>query len=601
MDSLDTRTCMKKLDDTWLRASALGCLWASSEIVLGGFLHHLRIPFAGNIMAVAGIVLMVAVGHLWPVRGLFWRAGLVCALMKALAPTGLIFGPLLAISFQALVMEFALRIMGMHTVAYLLGAMLAMSWNVVQFLLKTYLSYGTGAVDIYLAMVAWAQKNLGLPAGRNWLPVVLMLLLQLVFGLAAGCLGVYVGRKAARETLGMSSLSTDQVMAIRTGRAGDISFSFPWLFLNLFLLVLILVFNGLCSWYVWLPTGLAAILVWIRRYRNAVRPLLRMNVWIWFLLITVLSGALLGSIQNGWVGLLPGLGTGLAMNVRAVLLLVGFSALGVEMRSPRLGRFLTRGKFSQLPAALEAAVETLPWVMANLPRLKETFRRPVTVFHQLVAQADFWLKRLTLRQAGRRGVLLLYGQVGGGKSGILQASIEELVRSGLRPAGILSPSVVRDGERIGYDLVDIGNGERIELSRVSGEERQRGRLQVGRFIFREEGLQFGHRALSLERCARADLVLVDEVGPWELSDQGWAGALYELTLKSDRPMIWVVRSDILDKVVAHWGLEEPKLVDFSAHHAVSLAADVQDWLGRLRECGKAAEESGIPPDGRRRE
>lgn len=600
MENQTIHSCRKKLDDTWLRAAALGCLWASSEIVLGGFLHNLRIPMAGNIMAAVGIILMVAVGHLWPVKGLFWRAGLVCALMKALAPTAVIFGPLVAISSQALIMEIVVRIMGKHALAYLLGAVLAMSWNIVQFLVNTLMSYGSGAVDIYLAMVSWAQKNLGMPVGRNWLPMVLMLAIQLFIGLVAGFLGINIGRRAAREPLGMSSLSTDQVLAIRSGKVREISCSLPWLFLNLFLLVLILVLTGFTPWTVWLPTGLLAISVWIRRYRNAVRPLLRMHFWIWFLLITVLSGALLGSIKNGWSGLLPGLGTGLAMNFRAALLLIGFSALGTELRSPQLGRFFVRGKFSPLPAALEAAVETLPWVIANLPRLKETFRRPVTVFHQLVAQADFWLKRLTLRQAGRRGVLLLTGQVGGGKSGILGGLIAELFKWGIRPGGILSPSIVIEGERIGYDLMDIGSGRRAELSRVSANNSQQGRLQVGRFIFRDEGLHFGQQALSLERTAETDLVLVDEVGPWELSDQGWAGALYELTLKSDRPMIWVVRSDIVEKVVAHWGLDEPKIVDFSKHNAVSLAADVKEWLGSLRECGTAEGASDTLPDDRRR-
>ncbi|MDD8012506.1 MAG: hypothetical protein PHX05_03415, partial [Acidobacteriota bacterium] len=101
---------MRHLDDTWLKAAALGCMWASSEIVLGGFLHNLNVPFTGNLMAGIGIVLMIAVGHLWPERGLFWRAGLICALMKGLAPSAVIFGPMIAITFQGCLMDLAVRI-----------------------------------------------------------------------------------------------------------------------------------------------------------------------------------------------------------------------------------------------------------------------------------------------------------------------------------------------------------------------------------------------------------------------------------------------------------------------------------------------------------
>jgi nucleoside-triphosphatase THEP1 len=230
--------------------------------------------------------------------------------------------------------------------------------------------------------------------------------------------------------------------------------------------------------------------------------------------------------------------------------------------------------------ALEAAVETLPWVMANLPRLSETFRRPITIFHQVVAQAEFWLKRLTLRQARRKKVLLFSGQVGQGKSGLLDQLLGDLRREGMRLSGILSPSVHRAGERIGYDLIDLGSGERCELSRVAGTvSSQVERPRVGLYAFLSEGIAFGLSALSLENAQRADLILVDEVGPWELCDQGWASALYDLTLRSDVPMIWVVRADIVDQVAAHWGLEAPGIVKLEEVNRESMLKRVKSWMG----------------------
>ncbi|MHB8095208.1 MAG: nucleoside-triphosphatase [Candidatus Aminicenantales bacterium] len=569
----------RRLDDTWLKAAALGCIWASAEIVLGSFLHNLGIPMAGTIMAGIGIVLMVAVGSLWPVRGLFWRAGLVCALMRALTPGTIIFGPMIAITCQAGLMELSVRFFRRNAFSWLLGSMLAMSWNIAQFVLRNLLVYGSGAVDLYMALLRWSEKNLGLPAGDPWLPIVLVLVLNLAAGLAAGLLGLFIGRRAAREPLEMSSLSSAQVMKIRAGQsAREFPYSIGWLLADLVMLAGVLALAQSAAWTIWLTAGLLAMGVWILRYREAARPLLRTKFWIWFFLLTGLSGALLSSLKHGWSGLLGGVGIGLAMNFRAAVLVVGFSALGTELRSPRVGKKLSRGRFRPLAAALETAIETLPQVIANLPKLEDVFRRPVTVFHRVVVQADFWFKRLTLDQARRRGVLLLSGQVREGKSHALQALIQGLRADGHRVAGILSPSVVQDGRHIGFDLVDIATGRRTELSRIAGESEAPGLPSVGRFVFKPEGLRAGQAALSVQATAGADVIVVDEVGPWELKDQGWAGPLYELTLETKIPMIWVVRSDIMDQVRAHWALQDPRIVDVSGQSRETLLEDMREWL-----------------------
>ncbi|MDZ7742053.1 MAG: hypothetical protein U5Q03_09950 [Bacteroidota bacterium] len=49
----------KPLHGLWLKAAIVGGLWASIEIILGSFLHNLRIPFAGSTLTFIGIALLV--------------------------------------------------------------------------------------------------------------------------------------------------------------------------------------------------------------------------------------------------------------------------------------------------------------------------------------------------------------------------------------------------------------------------------------------------------------------------------------------------------------------------------------------------------------
>src|SRR5664279_4201880 len=89
----------------WIKAAVLGSTWASIEIVVGSFLHNIRFPLSGTILATLGSVLLIAGSRLWNDRGLFWRAGLICALMKPISPSAVIFGPMVGIVGESLLLQ----------------------------------------------------------------------------------------------------------------------------------------------------------------------------------------------------------------------------------------------------------------------------------------------------------------------------------------------------------------------------------------------------------------------------------------------------------------------------------------------------------------
>ena len=61
--------------DAWLKAAALGGIWASFEIIAGSLLHNLHIPFSGTFMAFISVILMVSFLQVWDTRGFIWSAG----------------------------------------------------------------------------------------------------------------------------------------------------------------------------------------------------------------------------------------------------------------------------------------------------------------------------------------------------------------------------------------------------------------------------------------------------------------------------------------------------------------------------------------------
>src|SRR5665647_3732921 len=160
-----------ELNEKWIKASIIGTIWAASEIVLGSFLHNLKIPFSGNILTAIGIIILISISYIWTEKGLFWRAGLICAIMKTMSPSAVIFGPMIAIFSEAALLEIFVRLLGRTIAGYVIGSMLAMSWNLVQKILNYILFYGSNIIEVYSSLLKLAQKQLNIQTEIVWLPI----------------------------------------------------------------------------------------------------------------------------------------------------------------------------------------------------------------------------------------------------------------------------------------------------------------------------------------------------------------------------------------------------------------------------------------------
>ncbi len=188
-----------KLSEKWIKASIIGTIWAASEIVLGSFLHNLKVPFSGNVLTAIGIIVLISISYTWKEKGLFWRAGLICAVMKTLSPSAVIFGPMIAIFTEALLLELSVRLLGRTFAGYILGAMLAMCWNLFQKIVNYIIFYGSDIVEVYSNLLRYAQKQLSIRTDIVWIPILVLLGTYALFGLIAAIIGIRVGRKILKH------------------------------------------------------------------------------------------------------------------------------------------------------------------------------------------------------------------------------------------------------------------------------------------------------------------------------------------------------------------------------------------------------------------
>lgn len=539
----------KKLDELWLKAAVAGSLWACVEIVLGSFLHNLHLPFAGSLLTAIALVFLVALLQIWPERGLVWRAGVVCAMMKSLSPGAVILGPMVAIIAEALLFEAGIRLLGRNKIGCLVAGCLAMLWLPVQKVGRLLVFYGRDMIDLYLAMLAHLQHRLAL----MWLQPHHFFIVVIIAYLLLAVVAVSIGWRLGQRLKGLRPMvvnSTPEALATKQ-LSSPVQWSLVWLIghfaavvygLWLFAAAPFIYATVFCCAY----SGLC-----VYRYRNAYRRFFQPKFWLVFVLITVLAGLFLGTVQDPqlsfkWQSIL----IGLKMNLRALLLLSSFTALGVELGNPRIKQQLHKRGFGQFSAALELSFLVMPQMLSSLIAHRFSLRSPLQVLAQMLRQMDSWLEEFRGQCQGG-SVFLLIGDRGSGKTSLVQMLVAELELRGYTIGGLVAQGLWRDNVRYGFDLIDLKTKQRCPLCRRDAESAV---SSHGPYGFFEDGLQFGVATLDVEALKGVDLIIVDEVGPLELRGEGWSQSLVSIVEQTSCPLILTVRSRLIQQVTTTWPL-----------------------------------------------
>jgi nucleoside-triphosphatase len=139
--------------------------------------------------------------------------------------------------------------------------------------------------------------------------------------------------------------------------------------------------------------------------------------------------------------------------------------------------------------------------------------------------------------------LLVVGEPRSGKTSWCSNYIERRRKSGSSVGGILSLATDRQGRRIGFNVIDLLTGQEVPFARLSSHRCFKEGKRVGDYTISKDGILFGRGAIERAVDSSCDLVVVDEVGPLELSGEGLMPAV-EMALASSADLLIVVRSSL---------------------------------------------------------
>lgn len=556
-----------ELSEKWIKASITGTIWAASEIVFGSFLHNLRVPFSGNILTGIGIIILVSISYIWKEKGLFWRAGLICAVMKTISPSAVIFGPIIAILSEALLLELTVRLFGRTFLGFVTGSMLAMSWNLVQRVINLLIFYGLNIVELYENVITLARKQFQIQSDILWLPLIILLAVYCLLGLLSAVIGIRIGKKLQLQPGNpVVSLNSREASAGSAKARHEFKYSLAWLFANIILLVGALALLNYKEMIYWSLFIVMVATVWAIRYKRAMRQLTKPGFWLFFAVITMITSFVFSKVQDQtWQ---EGMLIGIQMNFRAVVVVMGFSVLGTELYNPVIRSFFLRTSFRQLPAALELSFESLPLMIAHIPDFRTVVKNPVSIIHQVIQHGEERLKEIKKGTNVLPRVSIICGAVGAGKSTFAHKVAGLLKERHLSVGGIMSVRLTQYDETIGYDILDLTTSKTEKFLRFG---REPGTEQIGRFHICPVGIEMGNMALERAMQQKSGLVIIDEVGRLELRGSGWAENLQKLFKMAGPPVLITVREGLEKAVIEKWHLTDYEIFNVEMADPVELA------------------------------
>jgi nucleoside-triphosphatase THEP1 len=543
----------KPLQSVWLKAAVAGSLWASIEIIAGSFLHNLSFPLSGTVLSFTGVYLLVSFSRIWKEKGLIWRAGLICALMKSISPSAIILGPMIGILTEAMLLELSLRLIGRNLAGSMTGGALAVFSTLVQKLVSLLIMYGFDFVRILAALYKFSLKQIHATPVNPLYLVLIIAGIYLASGMIAGFLGFRSGNRYMKKRSFMQDPQdiTFQPAGHSFAEVPGQHYSIVLLVMNVCAVVLCLT---LLNYRFELPVILLCcvyLAFCFYRYRSSLRRLAKISLWIQFLLLTLAAAFLWNGISTQNYFTLDGLIIGLKMIFRAVIVITGFTAVSIEMKNPVVRSISYEKGMASLYQSLGLSFAALPGILSSMAKPKGIKKHSHFSVSLLLKRAESLLQQFEQEHSSRPPVIIVTGEIGEGKTTFVAKVITGLKEKGYKIGGFLATGIHEDDKRTGFDLMEIPSSRRIELCRVVSE---RDWIPSGHYFFNPRGMEEGNKMLDYGHLSGMHLVVIDEVGPMEMNDGGWGKSIRQLCRSGSLPQLWVVRKGLVEKAARKWNV-----------------------------------------------
>jgi len=141
-------------------------------------------------------------------------------------------------------------------------------------------------------------------------------------------------------------------------------------------------------------------------------------------------------------------------------------------------------------------------------------------------------------------LFFITGAPGIGKTTVLLRTVEALKNKGFRVGGMLSREVRERGTRVGFEIVDFETDKRGWLAHVNQPDGP----QISKYRVNLKDLETLGADSIRNAVAKAQIVIVDEIGPMELFSSAFKEAVIQ-AINSDKLVLGVIHHHARDQLI----------------------------------------------------
>jgi nucleoside-triphosphatase THEP1 len=420
-------------------------------------------------------------------------------------------------------------------------------------LLSLLILYGFDFIKIITALYKFLVKQINLPDLDPVPLIIIITVIYIVTGIVAAISGYFSGKnylKNARtnspDDFEIRLHSNNQLFSNTTKQI----YSIYYLFINLISVIISLILINLDKKVLSVIFPALYIGICIYHYKSSLNRFRNFSVWIQFVVITLVAAFLWNGISGNLFSI-SGLVAGIKMVARAIIIIIGFSAISIELKNPLVKVVLYKKGFADLYQSLSLAFSALPDIISNMTESKKRFSKPSYKNFNLLKQAETLLMVFEKEHLSKPQIVIITGELHEGKTTYAKTIIDKLHNQGFKIGGFLSLGLLEDGDRTGFDLFDIETKQQVVLCRKTQNDDW---LKYGHYYFDPDGLSKGKEILSMARLSDKQAVIIDEIGPLELGNQGWCDSIENICRNSSIPQIWIVRKSLVPKIIKKWNI-----------------------------------------------
>ena len=165
-------------------------------------------------------------------------------------------------------------------------------------------------------------------------------------------------------------------------------------------------------------------------------------------------------------------------------------------------------------------------------------------------------------------VFIVTGDVGEGKTTFVTELIEILKLNSIKIAGFIAPSIFENNIKKGFLITNI----KTQCSKLlCMNEYINGFFNIGKFYFNPEGINMGVELIQPENIKEDNLVVIDEVGIFELDNLVWSESIDNLIKKTSKNLLLIVREGLLENVIEKWQIKNYTLINIRASNIDNIA------------------------------